>query len=76
MHKASGYIIIDGKETAETRQCPHCNGHFISVKGSGKIRGFCTLCGKVTCGNFKCGRCIPFEKKLEEYEKGTRVSLV
>lgn len=75
MFRPSGNIIIDGKETAETRQCPHCNGHFVSIKGSGIKRGYCTMCGGVTCGKQKCDRCTPFEKKLEEYEKGKRLIL-
>lgn len=65
-----GYIIIDGQEVASTKQCPHCQMHFVSVKGSGKIRGFCTKCMAVTCGKIACNICVPFEKKLEEFEKG------
>ncbi len=70
MFRADGNIIVDGNEVGETRQCPHCNAHFLSIRGSGSIRGYCMLCGKVTCGKPKCDSCVPFEKKLEEYEKG------
>lgn len=73
--KPQGYIIVDGQEVGETRQCCHCGTHFLSVKGSGKIRGFCMCCHKITCGAEKCNPCVPFEKKIEEYEKGKRITL-
>ena len=66
----SGTILINNREVAHTKQCCHCQCHFVSVKGSGKIRGFCMRCGKITCGKLACDTCIPFEKKLENYEKG------
>jgi hypothetical protein len=67
--KASGAFIVDGQEVASTLQCCHCGRHFVSIKGSGKKRGFCLHCNKVTCGNSKCDICIPFEKQLEMMEK-------
>ena len=66
--KPSGYIIIDGQEVGHTKQCPHCNQHFLSVRGSGKIRGYCTLCKTVTCGSPACDICIPYEAKMEVVE--------
>lgn len=68
--KYDGVIIVDGMEIAHTMQCCHCNRHFVSVKGSGKIRGFCRNCMKITCGKPQCDICVPFEKKLEKYEAG------
>lgn len=73
--KPSGHILIDNVEVAVTKQCCHCGGHFISQKGSGKIRGFCTCCMAVTCGKPGCDPCLPLEKKMEEYEKGKRLVL-
>lgn len=67
--RPSGHILVDNKEVAVTLQCCHCDCHFISVKGSGNIRGFCTRCFKITCGAKACDPCIPFEKKLEQIEK-------
>ena len=67
--KPSGTIIVAGVEMAHTKQCCHCQTHFMSVKGSGKRRGFCTRCNAVTCGNLECDVCIPFEKKLDLMEK-------
>jgi hypothetical protein len=69
--KPSGYIIVDGQEVAHTKQCCHCNAHFVSIKGSGKIRGHCMLCNAITCGAPACDFHIPFEAKLELTE-GTK----
>jgi hypothetical protein len=66
--KPSGYFIIDGQEVGHTRQCPHCNKHFLSIKGSGTKRGFCTRCLGVTCGCAACDICVPFEEKMEIME--------
>lgn len=73
--KAKGYIFVDGRQVADTLQCAHCGGHFVSVRGSGTRRGFCLACNQVTCGAPKCDEHIPFEKKLDEYERGRRGSL-
>lgn len=73
--KPGGYIIVDGQEVAQTLQCCHCNTHFVSVHGSGKTRGFCMRCMKITCGSPGCDACTPFEKKLEDYEKGKITTL-
>ena len=67
--KPSGTIIIDNVEVAHTMQCCHCGKHFVSIKGSGKVRGFCMCCHKITCGARACDPCIPFEKKIEQIEK-------
>lgn len=69
MYKPDGNIIVDGNEAGETRQCPHCGMHFLSVRGSGKKRGYCMCCGKVTCGKERCDRCYPTEKMLEDIER-------
>lgn len=66
--KPSGYFIIEGKEVGHTLQCCHCGKHFLSVKGSGKIRSFCTRCNKIACGDIPCRVCIPAERKLEYQE--------
>lgn len=69
--KPSGYILADGEEIAQTRQCGHCNRHIISVKGSGITRGWCMKCDNWLCGAPACvDKCYPFEKKMEDYEKG------
>lgn len=67
--KPGGTIIIDGKEVAHTQMCAHCGGHFLSVKNM-TIRRFCQNCSQYTCGMPKCDACIPFEKRLDMYEKG------
>jgi hypothetical protein len=76
MAKEAGIILVDDKVVATTRQCCHCGNHFIMVKGSGRLRGWCMKCHGITCGNIECCPCIPFEKKLEEVEAGKRTHLI
>lgn len=73
--KPDGAFIVDGKHVADTKQCCHCNAHFVSVQGSGKRRGFCLRCYHVTCGKKECDVCVPFEEKLNLYEKGKITTL-
>ncbi len=72
--KASGYIIMDDGngpvETAATVQCCHGGEHFISIKGSGHIRGFCTRCMGVTCGVPAHNICSDWRKRVDDFEKG------
>jgi hypothetical protein len=67
--KEHGAFIVDGVQVGTTLQCPHCGGHFLSVRGSGARRGFCMNCMAVTCGHPSCDACIPIEKKLGILEK-------
>lgn len=64
-----GNIVIDGNEVATTLRCPHCGGHFVSMRGSGARRTFCRKCMAVTCGKHQCDACSPFEAQLEQMEK-------
>lgn len=68
MRKASGWIVIDGQEVAETMNCCHCGFAFEVRRGSGTDRGFCMNCNKVTCGNHACDPCVPFERQLDLME--------
>lgn len=70
IRKPGGAIIIDGMHVADTLRCCHCGKIWIPIVGSGKKRGFCLKCNKVTCGAESCNTCYPFEKKLDDYEKG------
>lgn len=73
--RPSGSIIINGQEVANTLQCVHGGEHFISRRGSGVTRGFCMRCQGPTCGSPDHDVCIPFEKRLDEYEAGLRRTL-
>lgn len=64
---AHGAMIVNGIEVGATMQCPHCSGHFLSVRGSGIQRMFCGPCGAVTCGATACNTCIPFQKAIDDY---------
>ena len=67
--RPNGGIVVDGQQVADTVQCCHCGGHYVPVAGSGKVRGWCFSCMGPICGP-GCCECVPFEKKLELYEKG------
>jgi len=72
--KASGHIIMtDGNgamQTADTLRCVHGGEHFISIKGSGHVRGFCTRCMGVTCGSAEHNICYDWRRKIDDFEKG------
>jgi hypothetical protein len=70
VRKPNGHIIIEGHEVADTLKCCHCGHIWIPIKGSGRVRGWCTKCNAVTCGSQECHTCYPFDKKIEDYEKG------
>lgn len=72
-------IITDpsasGPVHTDTLQCCHCDTHYQVQPGSGITRGFCTHCMKPTCGADECCECVPFEKKIQEFEAGQRKTL-
>lgn len=60
----------EGRTTEqETHQCVHCGGHFLLVRGSGKLRGYCARCDGLVCGP-GCAECVPTEVLLENIERG------
>jgi len=74
--RQDGYVLIvgpGGTVERDTLQCCHCNAHYIVRPGSGKRRGWCTMCSAPTCGKPKCAACIPFEKKLDAFERRERL---
>lgn len=71
----AGAVVVGGKDSAGTLCCVHCNRHWVPVKGSGTVRGFCIKCMGPICGSHSCDNCMPFEKKLDLYEKGKLASL-
>lgn len=75
LRKPDSIIIEDGTETGDMRQCVHCGAHWLWVTGSKRKRGFCMNCMGFTCGNDRCHSCVPWQKKLDEYEKGRRKTL-
>jgi hypothetical protein len=61
----------EGKTVArDSLMCCHCNAHFWVTPGSGKRRGFCMLCAKVTCGREQCDACVPVEVMLDNRAAG------
>ena len=77
MRKPGGYAIFtcDDGSTVErdTFTCCHCNRVEFVTPGSGKLRGWCFLCGASECGRSECSSvvkgCTSFERKLEEFER-------
>jgi hypothetical protein len=70
-HGHGSFTMPNGEvKEVDTLQCPHCNAHFVYQKGSGVKRHYCTRCMSMTCGAQGCIECTPFEKQLEEIEKG------
>jgi hypothetical protein len=72
--RPAGYTVSSdfdgGLHEADTLQCVHCGLHWQVVKGSGRVRGFCMRCNGVTCGQKKCGECVPSEQQLDNQEAG------
>lgn len=71
--RPSGHILVDDGHgevvVADTKHCVHCGAHWISVKDSGRIIGWCYGCDGYICGA-KCAEHYPMEKKLEDFEAG------
>src|SRR4051812_5890735 len=71
---ADGHVFISGPSgeqlRADTKQCCHCGRHWIVLKGSGILRGYCQGCDHSTCGAAECDPCIPQEARLENIEAG------
>jgi hypothetical protein len=54
----------------EVATCCHCQQIFEMVKGSGRKRGFCLKCMKLTCGRACCDPCLPLERMIANMEAG------
>ena len=68
--KPAGGLLIGNTHIADTLQCKHCGKHWVPIRGSRKLRGWCLRCNGVLCGNRDCLLdCSPFEEKLEMREK-------
>lgn len=50
--------------------CCHCQKTWEEVKGSGRLRGYCSRCHGYVCGHPDCMVCINWEAKLENVEAG------
>lgn len=66
----------DGPEfTRDTISCCHCGRHGVYLPGCGRKLGHCARCNKPTCGAPGCEECVPFERRLDQFEAGERTSL-
>lgn len=67
--RPSGYVYReydDGRvQEFDLLQCKHCQYTWRMVRGSGRERGWCSLCAGPLCGAEPCMRaCVHFEKRL------------
>ena len=73
----TGYIKYESEwgdiQEADTYNCCHCQYVVRIQPGSGKQRGYCTLCTAPTCGGEHCLECKPFMKMIEELEARGRL---
>lgn len=61
----------DGSNRIPTYTCCHCNRVFVVPDNPAEM-GFCQRCHHrecIGCGTKLKGRCVPFEKQLERYER-------
>lgn len=76
MSQARGYAVLSSPEATkeyDTVTCGHCNSIVFLKKPGADPGGLCRHCMKGVCG--RCcaiGKCTPFEKKLEAYERRMR----
>jgi hypothetical protein len=57
--KPAGGLLEDGRQVADLLQCCHCQYTWRLQPGSGRLRGFCYRCMRVTCGKPECMVCRP-----------------
>lgn len=78
MNRALGHVEVmgpNGSTVRETFTCCHCNG-IKAVPAPGEPMGYCQRCHArecVPCATRLEGRCTPFEKRLEAYERRQRM---
>lgn len=74
MLKPGGYALWmdpEGNKEQDTFTCNHCNT-VVYVKAAAsptEAGGWCNLCMRLLCMNCAGKECVPFEKKMEMWEK-------
>lgn len=73
MRKPHGYATLtseDGVAECDTTTCAHCNAitHIRPKQDPSTIGGLCKICMGLICPRCVGGECVPFVKKLEEWE--------
>jgi hypothetical protein len=53
----AGALLEEGRQVADLLQCGHCQYTWRLQRGSGRVRGFCYRCVRVTCGKPECSVC-------------------
>lgn len=79
MRNPHGHIVWSGEGSGlelDTVTCIHCNT-VVFVKMDMSNVGFCRKCMDHVCGPCAdSGKCLPFEKQLEDFEKGITKKLL
>lgn len=57
IRRPAGALLEDGRQVADLLQCCHCRYTWRLQPGSGRVRGFCYRCMRVTCGKPECAAC-------------------
>lgn len=76
--RLDGYaFVVDPEKLQEfdTLTCAHCQFvmHIQKRAEADQLGGFCRMCMKHICGRCANKGCTPFEKKLDEYERKSRL---
>jgi hypothetical protein len=78
MNRSKGYLVAsgpDGSVEHETFTCAHCSAVvLVRVKAPAhELGGMCHQCDAMICSSCSAtGKCEPFEKKIEAYERRHR----
>lgn len=66
------WIGPSGTLVRDMQTCVHCSTHWI-IDAAGPARSVCRNCMGPVCGRPGClAECLPWEKELELFERGTR----
>jgi hypothetical protein len=80
VNQARGFVTVTGPDgrsvTRETFTCCHCNGVDFTPAPNAPEVGFCHGCFArecVTCAKKLGGRCVAFERRIDQYERRQRM---
>lgn len=74
MLRPGGYATLtspEGVKEADTYSCGHCNAirHVKAQQDASEIGGLCKCCMQLICEKCLGGECVPFMKKIENWEQ-------
>lgn len=75
-HCSQHFVLTDGKVCISVLLPDMTRGGALKPAKIWREPGFCFKCNAQTCGGPNCCECVPFEKKLEEFEARKRRTLI